>query len=72
MNRRAGRPARRALILELDIRARTGASILAVRRGDVTTPNPSPHYRIRAGDALLVLAPAEGPRQLRDLLEGLD
>jgi CPA2 family monovalent cation:H+ antiporter-2 len=59
-------------ILELDIRARTGASILAVRRGDVTTPNPSPHYRIRAGDALLVLAPAEGPRQLRDLLEGLD
>jgi CPA2 family monovalent cation:H+ antiporter-2 len=59
-------------ILELGIRARTGASILAVRRGDATTPNPSPDFRIRAGDALLVLAPAEGPRQLRELLDGLD
>jgi CPA2 family monovalent cation:H+ antiporter-2 len=59
-------------ILELGIRARTGASILAVRRGDATTPNPSPGFLIRAGDALLVLAPAEGPRQLRELLEGLD
>jgi CPA2 family monovalent cation:H+ antiporter-2 len=59
-------------ILDLAIRAQTGASILAVRRGDVTTPNPSPEFRIRAGDALLVLAPAEGPRRLRELLEGLD
>jgi CPA2 family monovalent cation:H+ antiporter-2 len=59
-------------ILDLGIRARTGASILAVRRGGATTPNPSPEFRIRAGDALLVLAPAAGSRQLRELLDGLD
>ncbi|HEY5657451.1 MAG TPA: cation:proton antiporter [Myxococcota bacterium] len=59
-------------IRELGIRARTGASILAVRRGDTTTPNPAPEFRIRAGDALLVLAPAEGPPKLRELLGALD
>jgi CPA2 family monovalent cation:H+ antiporter-2 len=59
-------------ILDLGIRARTGASILAVRRGAATMPNPSPEFRIRAGDALLVLAPAAGSRQLRELLDALD
>ena len=55
-------------ILELGIRSRTGANILAVRRGGATTPNPPPGFAIRAGDSLLVLASPTGLRQLRELL----
>ncbi|MBW2401806.1 MAG: cation:proton antiporter, partial [Deltaproteobacteria bacterium] len=40
---------------ELGVRARTGATIVAVeRRGAVTTP-PEPTFRLRAGDRLLTL-----------------
>ena len=59
-------------ILELGIRSQTGANILAVRRGGVTTPNPPPEFPIRAGDSLLVLASPTGLRQLRDLLAAID
>ncbi len=59
-------------ILELGIRAQTGANILAVRRGGVTTTNPPPEFAIRAGDSLLVLASPTGLRQLRDLLAATD
>lgn len=55
-------------ILELRIRSRTGASILAVRREGVTTSNPAPDFVIRAGDSLLVLGSPTEMRQLRDLL----
>jgi CPA2 family monovalent cation:H+ antiporter-2 len=58
-------------ILELEIRSRTGANILAVRRAGVTTTNPPPEFAIRAGDSLLVLAPPTGLRELRDLLAAI-
>lgn len=42
-------------LVTLDVRATTGASILAVDRGGVNTPNPSPDFELRRGDRLLVL-----------------
>jgi CPA2 family monovalent cation:H+ antiporter-2 len=59
-------------IRDLGIRSRTGASVLAVRRAGVTTPNPIPDFAIRAGDSLLVLATPTGLRELRDLLAAID
>jgi len=59
-------------IIGLGIRARTGASILAVRSRGVTTANPPPDFAIRAGDSLLVLASSASLRQLRELLAAID
>jgi CPA2 family monovalent cation:H+ antiporter-2 len=42
-------------LLDLDVRARTGASVLAVERIGGATPNPGPDYGIQAHDRLLVL-----------------
>lgn len=51
------------------MRKRTGVTILAVRRAGVTTPNPSPDFRVRPGDELLVLASAGQIGALRALFE---
>jgi CPA2 family monovalent cation:H+ antiporter-2 len=59
-------------IVDLEVRTRTGATILAVRRGGDTTPNPPPDFRIRSGDSMLVLASPEDLSQLRDLLADSD
>jgi CPA2 family monovalent cation:H+ antiporter-2 len=59
-------------LVELEIRARTGANVLAVRRGDATTPNPPAEFAIRSGDSLLVLASPAELRQLRELLAGIE
>jgi len=56
----------------LGIRAQTGASVLAVRRGDATTANPPADFTIRSGDSLLVLASAPELRQLRELLARIE
>lgn len=59
------------LIRELDLRARTGATIVGIERKGEITMNPSPHDEIIAGDKLLLL----GDRQQLDaamaLFEGL-
>jgi CPA2 family monovalent cation:H+ antiporter-2 len=57
---------------DLEIRAQSGASVLAVRRGDDTTPNPSADFALRAGDSLLVLASPPELRQLRELLARIE
>ncbi len=40
---------------ELDLRARTGASLIAVRRGESLSPNPSPDSRLEAGDIVVLI-----------------
>jgi CPA2 family monovalent cation:H+ antiporter-2 len=55
-------------IAELGVRSRTGASIVAVRRGDATAVNPAPEHRIAAGDRLLVVGDAAALTRLRELL----
>jgi CPA2 family monovalent cation:H+ antiporter-2 len=43
----------------LDLRARTGATVLALRRDGVATAQPSPHEPLRAGDVLALTGSAE-------------
>jgi TrkA domain protein len=54
----------------LDVRARTGASILAVEHAGHSITNPDPAQRVRAGDRLLVLGDAENLRRLEALFDG--
>jgi CPA2 family monovalent cation:H+ antiporter-2 len=53
----------------LGVRARTGANILAVDRGGLSTTNPPPDFGLRAGDRLLVLGDKRNLGRLRALLE---
>jgi CPA2 family monovalent cation:H+ antiporter-2 len=53
---------------QLGVRARTGATVVAVERSGSTTPNPDPSFQIRRGDRLLVLGSPETIEQLRALL----
>ena len=55
-------------LADLDVRAATGASILAVSRGGVSTGNPPPSFALLAGDRLLVLGDAEILATLEELL----
>jgi TrkA domain protein len=57
-----------ATIAEGQFRTRTGASIVAVIRGDTTVPAPGPEHRLEAGDVAVAVGTAEGLVQLRDLL----
>jgi len=53
---------------ELGVRARTGATVVAVERSGSTTPNPDPSFQIQRGDRLLVLGSPETIERLRGLL----
>ncbi len=55
-------------IAELRIRELTGATVLAVVRGERTITNPSPEERLMAGDVLLVFGSAEARRRLGRLV----
>ncbi len=55
-------------LAELDVRAETGASILAISRGGTTTANPPPQFDLRGGDRLLVLGDATILSRLEALL----
>jgi CPA2 family monovalent cation:H+ antiporter-2 len=53
----------------LALRTRTGASVLAVERSGVNTPNPGPELGLGAGDRLLVFGGSEAIARLRVLLD---
>jgi CPA2 family monovalent cation:H+ antiporter-2 len=57
-----------ASLVELAVRARSGATVLAVERDGVTEPNPLPTFRVRAADRLLALGTREALERLRALL----
>ncbi len=61
-------PASGRSLSELEVRSRTGASVVAVRRGDDTEVNPPPERRLADGDRLLVLGSPDALGRLRDLL----
>lgn len=46
-------------LAQLDLRARTGATVLALRRGGEATAQPSPHEPLCAGDVLALTGSAE-------------
>lgn len=53
---------------EKALRSRTGASIVAVVRGDTTSAGPGPEYLFAAGDVAVAVGTPEGLDQLRRLL----
>ena len=49
-------------------RSRTGASIVAVVRGDTPIPSPGPDHRFEAGDVVVAVGTRQGLAELRQLL----
>lgn len=54
---------------ETEIRTRTGASVVAILRGDRLIPNPSTDQRLRAGDFLAILGDDVELHQFERLME---
>ena len=63
-----GFPAERSL-QQLDVRVRTGCTILAVERDGTANTNPDPTQPLQSGDRLLVLGEADNLAKLKTLLE---
>ena len=57
-----------ATIAEGAFRTRTGASIVAVIRRDMTIPAPGPQHEFQPGDVVVAVGTSDGLAQLRDLL----
>jgi TrkA domain protein len=57
-----------ATIAEGAFRTRTGASIVAVLRGNNTVPAPEPDHRFQAGEVIVAVGTTEGLAQLRGVL----
>jgi TrkA domain protein len=53
-----------------EYRTRTGASIVAVIRGDDAIPAPDPDFAFQADDVVVAVGTTEGLEQLRALLSG--
>ena len=49
-------------------RSVTGASIVAVLRGDTTVPGPGPDQRLEVGDVAVAVGNPDGLARLRELL----
>lgn len=56
---RKGSEAAGKTLRDLDLRARTGASIIALRRSGALLPNPSPDEAIAAGDVVVLIGARE-------------
>jgi len=52
------------------IRTKTGASVVAVIRGDRSIPGPGPEFRLEPGDTALVIGSFEGVHSAAQLLGG--
>lgn len=55
---------------ESNIRQKTGASIVAIQRGDDTIDNPGPEISIQQGDTLVALGDRESHRKLERFASG--
>lgn len=55
-------------IAEGAYRTRTGASIVAVLRGDTSIPAPGPEFTFEAGDVVVAVGTTAGLAQLRSLM----
>ena len=53
---------------ECDVRQRTGASVIAVQRGEKTHANPEPDFRIEPEDVLIAIGTREQQVALEELL----
>ena len=64
----ASSPALGETVVSLDIRAKTGASVVAVYRGGQITRNVGPDWEFAIGDVLVVLGDSPQVAALKDLL----
>ncbi len=65
---RAGDAAEGATLAELDLRCRTGATVIAISRKDSATTLPTGHERLNAGDTLAVSGSTAALQRARELL----
>ncbi len=65
-----GSPLAGRSIGDLELRSRTGASVVAVVRDDTSEPAPGPDFRFAAGDLVVAVGTAEGLDRLRSVLRG--
>ena len=63
-----GSPAVGATVVTLDIRAKTGASVVGVERGGERIANVGPGFEFREGDVLLAIGEGAQLAALKDLL----
>ncbi|GIX36698.1 MAG: potassium transporter [Lysobacteraceae bacterium] len=66
----AGAPAVGHSLAELRLRARTGASVLAIRRGEELVSDPDGRSVLAAGDVLVLAGSHEAVEHARELLTG--
>jgi TrkA domain protein len=57
-------------LADAQIRSRTGASVVAVIRGDEVVPSPAPDFRFRVGDKVVVVGTEEGAHEAATILGG--
>ena len=57
-----------ATIADGQFRTRTGASVVAIVRGDTTIPAPGPDQRLDAGDVAVAVGTPKGLEELRHLV----
>ena len=63
-----GSPFVGATIADGQFRTKTGASVVAVIRGDITIPAPGPEHRFEGGDIAVAVGTDRGLEELRTLL----
>jgi CPA2 family monovalent cation:H+ antiporter-2 len=61
-------PAAGKTLRELDLRAASGASVIAVGRGGLVSANPAPDFALRAGDVLFLIGSASQIERARQTL----
>jgi monovalent cation:H+ antiporter-2, CPA2 family len=66
----AGSPAVGQTLAQLDLRAKTGATVVAIRRGQDRVVTPSGHERVQLGDVLALTGTTESVTQARKLIQG--
>ena len=63
-----GSPLAGATIADGKLRSRTGASIVALARGELTIAAPGPEQRLEAGDVVVAVGTPEGIQALRGVV----
>lgn len=66
----AGSPYAAGQLGDTKARTRTGASIVAVVRGETVVPSPGPTEALHAGDVLVVVGTSEGIAAVENLIRG--
>jgi CPA2 family monovalent cation:H+ antiporter-2 len=64
-----GSPADGVTLAQLNLRCLTGATVVAIRRGESSTPLPTGHEVLRAGDVLALSGSEDAVHRARQLLD---